>query len=440
LSLKNDTGFIARDAFYRWKARAKKATRSVTIFTPYLDHVAGLVLDAAREVAMENRTLVTTLDADALLQSPGQLFALRRILRRGYSVLSIEGLHAKVLLIDDWLVTVGSQNFTSRGRKNRECTALAHPPASNVTFVASLILWRQNAQPVDEDLIERLIAQLTPNVRKYKNLVKETQSLIDQCREGWLQAREEAHRRAAAAALEAAREAERARLAALERQSKVQLRQSKVLVELREVGDWDNRYDSLVVCARGSLIDWTEIAADGRRIPYQLKRCAIYPAYLPDQARLAFVRLVKSRITYFRDSVKWTTKRFELGDRMFNVEVKFPSNDCQRINIVLALKQPGVGVATLSVRLSGGEAALVETKVHAEDSRRITRQLLREYVDAHLAIPGALDAVLERCFDRFHYSSLGIAEKNVRKYLDDGYYQISIIQFRSAPMLLIAKV
>lgn len=437
MNKETDRAFIARDAFYKWKERARAATTSVTIYTPYLDRIARFVLQAALKVSTENHAVVTTIDAKTLLQSPGQLFELKKLLRDRYAVLAIDGLHAKVLLTDDSLVTVGSQNFTSRGRRNKECTALAQLPINDSELAATLVQWRESAEPVDEDFIDQLIELLTPNIRKHKKLVGETQALIDRCRESREQAKKEARRRAVMEAeREAAKEAKRAQLLVLENQSQVQLRQGPAYAEIREVGGWENPYHSLVVCSEGSLTDWIRVGEGGKSVPYHLKRLAIYPAYLSDEGRMAFVRLAKYRITYFRSEVNWPTNSITLGDRLVKGDVSFPKKDCRRKNVVLTLKEQGVGLCRIALRFSGLGAVVVTKKFEMEDSSRISLQDFKGSLDEQLRSP---EKLLEKFLAKFTYSVLGRDKKNVREYLDDGYYRISVIPFGDTPILLIAK-
>ncbi len=86
--------FAAEDVFTEWKRRTKAAKASVTIFSPYLDKTATLVLKNAAHLKPAQVTIVTTINADALLSSPWQLFELRNLVNAKYTVLDAVDIHA----------------------------------------------------------------------------------------------------------------------------------------------------------------------------------------------------------------------------------------------------------------------------------------------------------------------------------------------------------
>ena len=104
----------------------KDAAESVVVFTPYLDDMLDRLLKNAA-LKVEAITVVTDLSpASGALDYRAQLIGVRALMRRGVNVRSLRRLHAKVLLCDWRIATVGSQNFTSYGRRSHETTAV--PP------------------------------------------------------------------------------------------------------------------------------------------------------------------------------------------------------------------------------------------------------------------------------------------------------------------------
>jgi phosphatidylserine/phosphatidylglycerophosphate/cardiolipin synthase-like enzyme len=115
--------YLARDTYNSWKRMVSRAKDSITIYSPYFDKIRLYLLG---NTLLENAriTVVTSLDLDSILEMPYQLRTIKRALSKGISVVETQNLHAKVLLVDDKYITTGSQNFTSHGRKSKECTVI----------------------------------------------------------------------------------------------------------------------------------------------------------------------------------------------------------------------------------------------------------------------------------------------------------------------------
>jgi hypothetical protein len=479
-----DKELIARDAFFLWKARARAAASSVTIFSPYLDRVARFVLAAADRLPAHNRFVVTCLNAETLLAQPAQLIELKRLLSGGYSVLHLDSLHAKALLVDDSLVTLGSQNFTGRGRKNKEATALPCDSIVGSTLAATLIEWRESAIAVDEGYIDDLITKLGPFIRTHRKLLKEAQSAIDQSLHAWeeavqrrieqerhrklqdeerrlraieeqkrLQAEEEERRRKLQdeerrrRAIEEqerlqAEEGERqkklleARLARLAEESRIQLQSRIVYARLKEVGSWESRYESLVVWGAHSLMLWQRVTAGRGREPYELNWLSMYPAFFSDSGRMAFVRLAKSRITYARSVVRWN-EPLDVGDVGRVTAVQMPHENLSRRNLEIAVDGRTAGACKVQVKLMGSDLQLAG--IEADPYRFGSQDLARE-LGAHLAAPASLRSLVERALSDFRYSTLGRDNPNMRQFVEAGpYYRIRLYELGKSPVLWIAK-
>jgi phosphatidylserine/phosphatidylglycerophosphate/cardiolipin synthase-like enzyme len=160
MSAQEDRKFLARDAYRAWKRRIQEAAESIVVFTPYLDSLLDRLL---RNSALEAEAISVVTDlspASGALDYRAQLIGVRALLRRGVEVRSLLRLHAKVLLCDWRIATIGSQNFTSYGRGSRETTAVPLDDLGESGFVATLREWFETSVSVDITLVERLLAGL----------------------------------------------------------------------------------------------------------------------------------------------------------------------------------------------------------------------------------------------------------------------------------------
>ena len=436
-----DKSFLAEDAFKIWKSRAKHATKSITIFSPYLDHIARSVMRFS-DLPNDRKTIVTSIDAETLLQSPQQLRALKTLLQDGYEVRELPGLHAKVLLIDDSLVTVGSQNFTKRGRKNKECTAVGQPSIGRSIFAKQLIKWRSSSKLVEEKIIDLLLEMLGPAMRKRKKLAGEVDELVQKCRKSWLQEKlEEEKQKKIAAEREIAFVISHKMLTERAENSTVRLSSGPIYAMVRHVsGDNFYSYESLRVHSAGKLTEWDEIDEAGILHTRNLARLSMYPAFLADSGRMAFVRVADSCITYFRSSIDWTGKTFALGDLVLNVSLTFPEHDTYRRNILVDLKAEGIGRCRLPIRYSDVDTKLVIEDVEIEGNGFEDGNLFEESIRIKLlSAPDTIEELLKEFLSHFTYNTLGRDHKNVRDYLDKIHYTIFVIEIRSTPVIFIKE-
>lgn len=148
--------FLAADAYPTWRRRVKSAKTSVRIYSPYLDRLAVDLLGHADPDQVVLSVLTDLSPASGTLDYRGQLLALKRLIDRGIEIRSLPRLNAKVLLVDDETVTVGSQNFTSYARRSHETTVFSTTDMSESRFVETLERWWVDAEPVDIELLEGL--------------------------------------------------------------------------------------------------------------------------------------------------------------------------------------------------------------------------------------------------------------------------------------------
>ena len=106
-----DSTFLARDVYRRWQSVIRGAETDITIFTPYFDNTLLRLLKANAIVKPDQRTIVTEISPDNALEMPYQLKAAKKALSQGIAVLSLQGLHAKVLLVDGIHTSIHALRF-----------------------------------------------------------------------------------------------------------------------------------------------------------------------------------------------------------------------------------------------------------------------------------------------------------------------------------------
>ena len=354
---------------------------------------------------------------------------LKALLEKGYEVKTLDRLHAKVLLVDGSMVTAGSQNFTTYARRSKECTAVPEISLAGTKAVETLLAWQSSAIDVPPALVEHLLDLLDEHAKAAK---RATDDLLA------------AYSREHEAFEEAERERERKRWERLISRSEARLGQESALARLEWVTSSStfDIYQSLVADTGSDLTNWIR-RRNGRREKVSLPRLMMCPMILTENGQMGFARVAKTRITYVRSSVAWTTHASVKG-MSSKVTVTFPTDRVRRRNISVEFEptfRPDLKCRTDV--LFDGESL----KVVATTSTRGGRPP-SDFQDYALACrrcfedPAARSAfVAEYIAKRFTYTTLGRERQNAATYFKAGArYRIRLVEFDGKPLLALTKV
>lgn len=417
--------YFAKDVYRIWKSRVSEAEESITVYSPFFDRMLNSLLGNA-QLDNESITIVTDLNPSSLLEMPQQLRALKRALSDGITVLSTPRLHTKVLLTDDKFVAVGSQNFTSYGRKSKECTVAPTTTMAGSSFVDTLLRWRDGATPVDEDFVDMLLSKLSRPIAHYKVLLEETEAEFADL----LEHHEEEKRNALLSRLEE-----------LERQSRIRMSHGVVYASIEHIyGEWDD-YDSLLADHEYDMTRWVIEKPGGTTEPYRLSRLSMYPILIAETGRMGFARIGKTRITYIRKSLNWTGRKLEVGEYSLNVTITFPITNTKKQNIVVRLAHSYLGACEAAFLFTGDEFRLVRKSYFKGNSYWSDQHesFVKELDTGFFGDPDRIASFFGRFFNSFTYKELGLDNKNVRDYLSGRRFRLSVIQFQGNPVVIISK-
>lgn len=422
---KQNQSFAAHDVYAKWKRLVAAAQDSITIYTPFFDQLLPSLMKANKHVDLDNINIVTDFSPESLLELPHQLLTIKKILSDGISVLTLPGLHAKILLIDDKYVSVGSQNFTCRGRRNKEASVLPSVSLEGSRFTATLIEWRKQAANIDEDFVDLLLSKLRHRLKKHGELHKKFQKEFDEIQETYEHEKQEAMRR---------------RLEELERQSHIRMANGVIYASIQPlVGDL--AYNSLLADSGYDMTNWIIKKENGATIPYKLKRLSMYPAILADTLRMGFARIGKTRITYIRKGLKWTNRALKIGDLNLKVEINFPDTKTTKRNVIVKLSDSYRGSCEFTCLFTGDSVKNIRRRYfkgnpHWQEEYKAFTAMLE---NAFFGSASAVADFFGRFFTPFTYAELGRDHKNIKDYLKGWRYRLSVIQYQSNPFLVITK-
>lgn len=152
----------------RWKNELKQASGRVIFCSPYLtSRTAESVICSA---SVEHSEIYTRFCIEDFASGSSSLRTLRRLLEKGYKIFEIPRLHAKIVLISGRFVSIGSQNLTANGVRNREATAVSTITKDVARVEASLDSWLSDRRPITLEMVTDLEFLLPPIARKYREV------------------------------------------------------------------------------------------------------------------------------------------------------------------------------------------------------------------------------------------------------------------------------
>ena len=258
----------------------KQAEKSIWIFTPYLDFTINKLLRNSKDEI--EIVIITSLDGDSLFQRGYQLEALKELITHGIVVRNLRGLHAKVLLVDDDLISLGSQNFTSRGRKNKEVGF-----QSNVSFFGSDILkilkdWYSKSQFVNAELIDSLLQYVKDNQDELSSIKtkfeEDVKAIINES-----SINQEAF----------------TITKSVNYNSTIRFPQGEAILTKKLSGVYNNYY-SFFAGDNNNLLEWIKTNANGKKEIFEFPDYYYFPALNLKNMEMAFLRLHKTKITYMK--------------------------------------------------------------------------------------------------------------------------------------------
>ncbi len=166
----------------------------------------------------------------------------------------------------------------------------------------------------------------------------------------------------------------------------------------------------------------------------------MYPVILNENKRMGFARIGKTRITYMRPSVTWTDRLLEIEGIDLTVEIEFPETETERRNIVVKLENKRFGSCQVELLFTGDSVHLVGKKDFArnDDATHTGYNRFKELMEWHLFDEQkGIDEFFHRFFTPFTFDVLGRGRRNIRSFLTNDHYRLSVIQFQENPFLLI---
>lgn len=170
IQLKKD--IYLRDVTRRWKSELN-TDKKVYILSPYItSKTAESVVEHTK-----NCEIYTVFNIENFLIGTSSIATLKNLIKKGFRVYHVAHLHAKIILVTDTFVSIGSQNLTNQGTKSKEAT-FTSTSLEVVKFIENEIsTWISESKEISLDIVEFVEKELRPLKKKQKELKKNLENV-----------------------------------------------------------------------------------------------------------------------------------------------------------------------------------------------------------------------------------------------------------------------
>lgn len=422
--------WLAKDAVYEWRSRVKTAQSRIVVLSPYLDDLVRTLLKRS-PLDQSCTTVVTNLNPDEV--SPTllkQVRTLRKLIADGVDVRHLDRLHAKVLLVDDAAVSIGSQNFTRFARKSRETTTFSGSESETTDAIREINAWVASSIEISDSLLAQIEYECAAHMRKLTRLNLEISESLQSILANHAHEIAERELREQRSTLELARRMEDERRR-----------------QINEYFDRLTRKSSRIVYARLKTFEtqhtwWGESAgvseyeslsplygASFRDVVPNLMSKMWYPLLFLESMRFGFVRLGKTRMTYVKKGVIWKRPFQFLDDCKWEVTMNQWSGNA---NILVEVVNWLRGTVNVFMRFDGFHFSV--TNIRSESGNL-------HGIDEYFSDSERLDAFVQKYFSPFMFSDPLSGGKNVDEYLESNRsYRVALSEQATVPFLVVSPV
>lgn len=322
----------ARSIIKRLQKEVGEASTSVLVFSPFLTSTtADIVVGAAREVKPE---VYTVFSARNFVFGASSLVTLDRLLEMRAALYHLSNLHAKVVITDEF-ASVGSQNLTQGGTRNRE-VSMATTSEREIAYLRQEVMkWIDRRIEITPEMIEDLRREIPVLQKQFKQFDKKMQTAEERVFNS--QKTRDAERE-----LERRRQARQKALRKLAPPSQT-ITCRLTTRDIYEDGWPERSYHTLIASSpEESLLRWSNRGANGDSELVEFSKRDRCLMILLDNGRLGWPALNKTRLTKFGIALD-TEMQWGDGQDQFPVRIEFPArlDDVSDWNVCVSIWPSG---------------------------------------------------------------------------------------------------
>lgn len=162
--------FYLKSIDRRWKKESANSVESVLFLSPYAtSNTAALVLKNADPKISQLHTVFSFYN---FASGASSVATLRKLKDKGCKIFHLEGLHAKISINDKSFASIGSQNLTFRGTKNKEGTVVIRDK-DKISELKDLVdAWTKDSVPITDSMLDKAESLIAPYEKDIEYIIR----------------------------------------------------------------------------------------------------------------------------------------------------------------------------------------------------------------------------------------------------------------------------
>jgi len=400
--------YKAKDVYKLWSRECKKAQTSLTVLSPVVDKTVYFLLTSKHIDPKIIKSVYTRIDSSAIYDMPLQLRALINCMKKGIKVYHIDNLDSNSLVVDDKFISVGSQSFTTNGRKNKATTFYSEVNLESSLFLKTLKEWMSKSKEIE---LNYLIS-LEKKLKKYRIIISKQKIEHEKAFNEVLVNSQKKN------------ELEMLQNIDIQRQhSKIKYTSDFVYLTRTAVGFF-NSIDTFLADPNVDLTEWdvaNEITLKS------LVRLKYYPCINIENTSIGYVRLTKTRISFFCSGINFLNI-FEINNRKYKTIIELPQINTDIVNFKIFLRNDLFGNCELGLYFDGYKFNLVK--------KFFSNSNVQDEINFYLS-ENCLNSL---CRSVFRGANLKTILNPITSFLKGWKYKLFLFQFHDQPILALRKV
>ncbi len=169
--------YYLRNISRRWQTEIKKVDDKVIILSPYLTSKTGeAILRGSKFAECE---IYTIFSVHNFVSGASSLKTLKNLHQRGCNLYHLPRLHAKIVIAPGIFATIGSQNLTRNGVKNKEASVIIFDKEEVEKIEKMLDRWLPQRKLITSEMLNELEAKVRTLRRKFSLINRELRKEIN---------------------------------------------------------------------------------------------------------------------------------------------------------------------------------------------------------------------------------------------------------------------
>lgn len=430
--------YLNRSIHPRWCRELSHEVSGALAFSPYI--TSDLAESVLSQAGFRTCEVHTRFEAELFASGASSLLALKNLLEMGHQLFHVPGLHAKIIHIPGRFSSLGSQNLTRAGTRNKEASVALDEPEAQAAIDASIRPWIHERTPITSEMISDM-----------EELLSDVERLYREAQDAAVNVDDEVARRRRETEVLAGKDLEKNSeemppyLQSSSPHSQVQtLRRALGTIRQSNHSAWcqvgrPDPYSgtvSLLADWDSTLTSW--LVADKRVefVPRMRHLCV-----LDHNGRLGWVRVVKTRITFVGHGVEDDTPAVLAGQRCWlHFEADWAARPVQGRNLTIGIQTSGkTSLCTVSVWFDTQYLTCKAIKPARGKVLATTKHAMTQWIEDNW--DEFASTVLARLVTPFHYQSKLYGRGEIEAYFGPvgTKYALQVAELKGGQHIITAR-